>query len=575
MKHPSQFLALILLLSCSVTPPNRGPVVPRRVAPADSLSVYASVSEGERREITAGEFATAEWFRDNPIDPGKAGIGVLGSIPGMSRSLALRIVRARRAAGQGRSWIERLSPSDKAALHALEEYLRLPGEPRRRVKARLLRRGIGSRGRESANYRISLTEGKWKAVCRIRDGSAERELSAYLSFSALDGALGIHAGDFLPDFGMGLLLSGYNASSPLHGGYFLRKRGRFFGRASFYCSTLRGIAATVAERNFGAALFCGRPRRDVSGNMELDTDVVFGARIHGGGGGGSLGLTLYAGDSSPPGTLASLDGRLNRGKLALGGEIALDAAGRPAAVWGMYLDGGKLRLGFLFHGLPQGGGTRFCWIPGKLGGTSLYQRGLAVLLARSVRRRFRLTGSYERSRSGSAFEYRRRDVFRLEAEYKLKPLLARFSWVRRTERRAGKIPWPDTEDAGISESGTAGVLLSGNVGRFVRSRLSIRSVSSNNSGGYMLAPSVTLAGLSSHMKATAAFCIYRSIEGRAVFRFYEPSLPGSFPWITTSGDGGRTVFLVSIGSGGVVFSCRLSTDEFRRGEGSVQASFDF
>lgn len=183
-----------------------------RFAGRDLESSYESI-DGERDDAL-GAFDTIERLKDDPIDPRRASMEELLSIPGFPEPLARNVVRAIHERGSGRRWVDDLTPPERAQLYRFEEFLRLPERSSTSGRFRITESGVGSESPRRSDIRSAVAGDCWKVLARSRGFDVNRQSSLYASTAILAGALRFHAGSLVPDCAMGLVFGGgFNAYS--------------------------------------------------------------------------------------------------------------------------------------------------------------------------------------------------------------------------------------------------------------------------------------------------------------------------------------------------------------------------
>ncbi|MCK4236089.1 MAG: hypothetical protein KAX38_03145, partial [Candidatus Krumholzibacteria bacterium] len=469
----------------------------------------------------------------------------------------------------GTKWLSRLTPPERETLYRYREFLVLPDRPPTRVSMRISEDRIGSSGLERSDAFISILGDRWKVISRARASVYGRPASFYISSEAMSGRFRLHGGDFLPDFSMGLLFCAYVFSYPFTGGYPFRGYRWLVGRTSFYGRSIRGLAGEVWLGRARAIFFTGSPRYYRSGSFHLEGERVCGGRIEFGAVGGEAGFTVSGDPSSAGGRLLGVDARWRIGKMVLGCEVACDGRARIAGTWGMSLRGKVFDAGILLHGCPYRLGNRFGCTAGR-GASAPSRRGIGVVLRRRIPRRIEIRASLERSSSRAGFDLQKRDLKRVEIVKKWKGGSIKLSFRLKNRESFENVPCPGGESMTFSTSKNLNLLYVWRLRRDLRLRTSLGCPWGKDYVGVLLSPSLGVSLFSGRIMVSAACSIFRSLEGKAIFHFYEPSLKGSYPWSTVSGDGCRTVLLVNSSFGAFGLSGRIVADSTRGLEARVQ-----
>lgn len=530
-----------------------------------------SVAGGEECELMREEFEGVERLKEDPIDPRKAGVAELLSIPGFPRELALAVKSVIKNHRSGASWLEHLSPPDRELVYRYREFLILPARKPNRFKAKMLAKWIGPGEYGRYDLFSSLVGDRLKIIVRGRVEGDIRHASFFVSKRVFAGSVCLHAGDFMPDFAMGLAFSGYFQDYPFSGGYPLRGYRWMTGRTSFYGTSFRGFSGEMWRGPMRVLFFTGWPRSFTAGVCRYEDRPVRGGRIEISLGGGEAGATAYI--DPLRGGLIACDGRLRFGDLACGYEAVVGAR-RNAATWGISYKTRALDAGFVLHVFPNHLGNRFGASPGSGGGSSRAGRGVGLVVCRSLPRAFTVRASFERYARYYGSQSQCRDVFRAGILKKWKKFSMEASLKSKRYGLFQGIPYPTDEvQPGIYEN-TAKVNMMYTRRRAIRFKVSGSCPWGDGHAGLQVSPSLRLRLFAGSIDVTAFFSMYRSITGMPAFYYYEPSLEGTYPWKVVRGDGSRGVLEVTLSTRTVSLSWRLAVGSQTTGDMSICAAVE-
>jgi len=555
-------MLVLALLSCGNS----------RFAARDHGSSYESV-DGERDDALAA-FETLERLKDDPVDPRRASIEELLSIPGFPEPLARNVVRAIHGRRSGRSWVEDLTPPERAQLYCFEEFLRLPERSSTSVHLRVTEDGFGSEGPRRSDCRSALAGDCWKVLARSRDFDVDRQSSFYASTAFLAGALRFHAGGFVPDCGMGLVFGGGFNDYPLSDTRPMRGSRWITGSTSFYGRALWGGAVELWHRDLRAVFITGRPRTFKSDRFELDRQPVRGGCVSLNRGSLDAGLSAVRSEGAPCGAVCGINGRWNAGGLGVAFEVAGDGSGDPSCAWGVSYRGGKTRSAFFFHAIPPGMSGPFSRIDARQLAPAYSYHGVTAAGEREILRGIRVRASLEHYARSDGFGEDGRDVFRVECERGGGKLRVRLAWSSRTENGSRLIPCPGEGGADSDRDAGLGFLSAVKIGGGMTGKISSRYSEGIGHRGVVVSPSISLGLLSGRITLSGTFTAYRTFEGRQMHYFYEPSPEGAYPWIATSGNGNRGSFLMSFKYKGLGWLSKVVLQDGKPPEAAFQAALN-
>lgn len=525
-------------------------------------------------EETGDEFDLVESLRENPIDPCRAELEDLLSIPGFPRRLAMRVIEVTGDRSGRRGWIKRLTPPERHAVYSHREFLVLPDRPSTRFSSWLLGERLESHDPERKDGFFSCLGDGWRAFGRGKISPQGRAVSFNVSGSVFSGALSLCGGDFLPDFAMGLLFSGCSGLYPFSNGYPFRSRRWIVQKTSFYGNSLRGFAGEFWRGPLRAALFAGRPWVYDSGCISADDRRVCGGRIGFNVHGSVIGATFSRDPSYRNGYFFAADGKWRMEKLLIGGELACQGWDRFAGVWGMSFKGRVYEAGILSYSMPFGFGTGFSGLADGAVGDCLFRRGFSIVLRRRIRRRAEVRSAFERAVSQDDFKAKCRDITRVEVVNRWKGVSLKLAWQLKRYDHFDAIPYPGGDPPSYSNAHNFNVLLTWKFLNSYRLRASIRCPLGEETSGCLLAPSFSFPFFSDSIRATAAVYRYHPIKGMPVFYFYEPSFKGRYPWRSVRGGGLRGILLVETSARWFRFLWKVSAESGKGLETGLQVSVD-
>ena len=508
-------------------------------------------------EMSREEFESIERLKDDPVDPRKAGIEELLSIPDFSRELADAVIRARGERRPGTSWLDHLSPPERESIYRHAGYLILPARKATRYKVRVNAAGVGAAEHARYDGYSSLLGDGFKILLRARMAGERHYSSFYASKRLFSGSVRLHGGDFMPDFAMGLAFSSYHNDYPFSGGYPLRGYRWMAARTSFYGTSLRGCAGEVWKGSLRTLFFAGRPRSFSTGGCALDARLVSGGRIEIDLGFCSIGSTAY--HDPRRGSLASFDGRCKAGLIAGGFEF-IAGARRNAVTASVSYNARRIDAGIILHSFPGYLPNRFGASPHSEGGARRAGRGIGLVASRSFGRSLTVRGAYDRYIRYSGGGSLLRDVLRAGIARKCRGFNLE---VYLTSKRYGsrvEIPYPAQGVQSVKTAHTLKTNMMYHRGATFRFKVAGGYIRGNGYAGYQISPSVYLGSLAGHVSIIAFFTAYHSLAGKAVFYYYEPSPKGSYPWRTVRGDGCRGVLSISLTARKFFFAWRSAIE---------------
>lgn len=524
-------LAALFLLSCGGA----------RFAAPDREGFDDAV--GDDPENAEVRFNAFERLRDNPVDPHRARVEELLAIPGFPASLAEEVVNAVHGSRPGKSWIDDLTPPERAELYRYDGLIILPKRRPTSLRERITADRLGASGRERIDSYSVCGGDDWRLLLRSRDFDLRRKATFYATGSVLSGAVRLHAGSFATDFGFGLVFGGGFGSDLLSGAYPFRGDRWIVGSTSFSERSLSGAAAELFVGKARAALVMGRPRIFGSKGFEFDGGPVLGGRFDARSGAWEAGAGAFPGAGASNRPIYSIDGRWKGAGVDIGLEIAGIGSGDPSCAWGASYRARRARLGLLFHAVPAG----VCGAWGRINARPLApshsQRGIAASTEIEPLRRLHLRASLERYAKEDGFKEESKDALRVECERDGKTLSFKLSWSSRIDGTVRLIPYPGEGIPEEDSDDSFGLLSIVRMTDWLSGRISTRYAVGNGRMGLVVSPAVSVSLLSDGLKAECSYAVFRALEGKPLHYFSEPSLSGAVPWMIASGNGERAAFV--------------------------------
>ena len=561
--------AALSIVSCGAsTHPGDGPAASGSGLGADEGTVRRESDEPERAR---DDFERAERLAENPIDPARAGVEELLAVPGLSEELARRIAAA---AGERDGSNERLTPDEIRELRRCREYLAPAGGSPVRAICRLTERSIARTGEESSDGYLALTGERWRILGRAkRAAGAGDAASCYMSGNLFSGALRLHGGAFVPDYALGLVFGGSGGSSLSSGAFPFRGPGRIAGTTSFFRRTVRGVGAEIRFRNVSAAAFEGMPLTYGAAGPQRGGDAVSGVRIEAELKGAGIGLSRSTGASESAKGNWAIDARWRSERLNAGFEVGFGGSREPAMLWGLSYRVPKTRAGLLLYLVPAGAAGAFGSVLGRDPGEASSIGGAAAAFERELARRIRARASIDRYERSDGSKARLRETVRIECERGGGSHL-KIGWIRAAEERRDLVPFPPEGEIEREISRSLYLQLEQRVFRNASAGFTLKRIDGTDGLGWLAAPVLRAALLSSRLRATAALASYRAVRGNPASCYYEPSLRGSYPMRIVSRNAEAGTILISCNISKLELLLHVSLEKDRRPEISAQASVD-
>ncbi|MCX5753187.1 MAG: hypothetical protein NTW97_06010 [Candidatus Krumholzibacteria bacterium] len=425
------------------------------------------------------------------------------------------------------------------------DHLELDDGPPVRATCRLTEGMISLPGKERTDGYLALSAERWKALCRGRrmDGAADA-ISWYLSGGAFSGAVRLHAGRFVPDFALGLLFGGSGGSSLSSSAFPFRSPRRIAGTTSFFLQTLYGAGGEVRCGGVYAAFFEGRPVTYEPNGTEAGERRISGARIEVRRSGAEIGISGSTGASESGRYVCGIDGRWRSDRMHAGLEIGFDRSGEPGVLSGFSYRVPGTRAALLLYAVPPGAAGVFGSVNGRTPGLTSSIGGAAVAAEREVFRRIRARASIDRYGRFDGFHETVRQSTRLECERRGRRNLLRLTWIRAGDARRDVVPYPPADQSGLVASHSLGLLSEFRIDGKTRIGVVLKRIEEADGLGWLVAPVLRADLLSTRLRVTASFAAYRTVFGRPVCYFSEPSLRGSFPLCIVSRNTDRGALLI-------------------------------
>jgi hypothetical protein len=563
-------LVPLALSLCSCGGARSLPEAPWGIAPFDEGAAEGLAGATEDPEAAKDDFEAIERLRENPVDPSRASLETLLSIPGLPPALAARVAAETSRGAPGR-WIDRLTPPERAALRRFGDLLVLPDERPRRVTARATAAGIASgRPGDEEGY-ASASSPRWKALWRTRRAGPAGGTAWYAAGECLSGAMRVHAGNLVPDFGMGLVC-GLSRPSPLSSGPrpLYAPRG-VVGSTSFSSVVVRGGAAELWRGPARALVFGGRPAAFDGARFERAGPDVRGARLGLRLGGAEVGLACASGLSAPGTMLRSIDGLWRGGAMDLGVEAAFPAGGEPAYLAAVSFRSPRTKGTLSIHSVPPGIGGKLAAPGGRSIGPSSSESALSASAEQALAERLRVRGSLDRYERATGFDIRRRRTTKVELERVWRRVSGKLSWSSAAEGRERVAPYPGAASPSLERTASLGAASTLRISKGARVRLTLRHVRGPLESGLLVSPGMTLSLFGGRVQSATSIAVYRAFRGTPTCWFYEPALQGEFPLAVASSDRSRCASVITIGVSTLRVSAKVELDERRPPDLSLQA----
>jgi hypothetical protein len=529
----------------------------------------------EDRELTEDEFDSLERLKDNAIDPRKADLDALLSIPDFPERLAKRVIEANRGVHSGGKWIDRLTPPEIEELYRYRDYLVVPEKHLVRLKGSITEDRIASGAGERREGRISLSASGLNALWRGRYSEEAHCSVFYLSAQAHGGFARIHAGSFVPDLAMGLLFGSCSPSYLFSGTYPFHAPRSIAGSTSFYGPTVFGGAVELWYRRAWGVFFLGRPRTFRSTRFELGAQPLLGGRLAVRLREGEIGFSGFHGASESGKMTYTIDGAWSFDAVRIGFELGITGEEAPACLWGLSYRTDRTRMGFLLHSIPPEVAGTFGRVNGRALGAEYQHTGATMVIEHELLPHFHARAAVDRYYRTAGYIDESKNVMKVECERRWRRLLLRLSWSSSIGKRERVIPYPAQSEPTVDRTGSLGLSSTFRIARGAVVKLSLRGPVENGVSGLLFSPAVSLRFFSGRFQASASGMFYRVFEGRPVCYYYEPSLAGIYPWRAASSNKERCSFVTSYSLSKLDVSCKTELEKGKPCETSFQAAFDF
>ncbi|MGD1048565.1 MAG: hypothetical protein ABR899_07435 [Candidatus Krumholzibacteriaceae bacterium] len=526
----------------------------------------------EDPDLAREDFDVRERLADNPIDPSRAGIETLASIPGFPEELARSIVAAARERRVEGGWLARLTPEEREELYLYRDYLVLPAPHPFHMSCRLTENRFSTGGEGVKDGYVSVNAGGWKALWRGKVSETGGGSACYLSGSLFADALRLHGGTFVPDYALGLVFGGSSQVSVLSSAYPFHSPRGIAGSTSFYSPAVLGAGAELRFRRFRGAAFAGRPRVYRSDHFEEDGGGVFGGRVELQEGNAVFGASGSSDASGSGRSICAIDARLAADRTKLGFELGSRGAGEPAILSGFSCGLGRSHAGLFLYSVPAGLRGTFGEIDGRTPGASNSAHGVTAAIEGEIVPRLKARAAIDRYSRADGLDERERRSVRVECERKWKRFMLRLTWVSTDDGHRDVVPYPGSLTGERSESSSLGVVSGIRIARQASLGFTLREVRDGDGLGYLVQPTARTSLFGERLKASVSLARYRAVKGAAVCYFYEPSLKGSYPWRVASRDTERAVFLIVLIINRLDVSFHAALDRERPPEISLQGA---
>jgi len=524
-------------------------------------------------ELTRDEFEGLERLSDNPADSRDAGLDELLSIPGFPERLGHRVVAEKGARG-GWSWLKGLTPPELEELYRFRDYLLLPERGRPRLDARVT--GDGLSGGEARRADCALAFSWDDRTARWRGRCGEERVSAwYLSCGTLSRAVRIHAGSFVPGFGMGLTSGGSFSSYLFSGTYPFHGSRRILGSVSFYGQSILGGAGELWHRRMRGVLYAGRMREYRSGRFELAEDWAWGGRLELPLGSWEIGISSVSEAAGVSRGVQTFDARWRSDETNLGFELGARASGEPAFLCGFSHRAGGTRAALLISSIPQGVAGAFGGVNGRSLGSSLSLNGATAVVERVFPSRIRVRTAVERFNRNDGFEERSRDALRVEAQRQWRGASLKLAWTSSVAGRGRRIPFPADVTPVRDETAALSLHSTLELSKEITFKVVLRGLRENNESGLFCAPALHARLFSGRLTVALSCAVLRAFEGAPACYFYEPSPKGIYPWLRAPTGAGRLASVITYNINKLNVSLKVALEEDAPPDCILQAAAGF
>ncbi|HVO76904.1 MAG TPA: hypothetical protein VMT60_02875, partial [Candidatus Bathyarchaeia archaeon] len=437
----SFFLIWVALLTASCGPSRdicRGLGSPPGASFDDDLAQRAIDDPEEAEE----QFLLREYLADNRIDPSRADVETLLSIPGFPEELARRVVASANGRSGNGAWIERLTPEEREDLYCYRDYLVLPSRHPVHMTCRFTDSRLSEPGSEVREGFLSLSAFDVKALWRGKLSNAGTGAAYYFSAGALADALRLHAGTFVPDFARGLVFGGSCGSYLFSSAYPFRRPRGIAGSTSFSSRTMLGSAAELDLRRIYGAVFVGMPRTCKSGTFELEDRAVLGGRLEVRRGHGAFGLSVSTPLAGPDERLYGADARYASDRVNAGFELAFAETGEPALISALSCRSSEGHAGLFSYVVPAGRRGVFGNIGGRTPGAATAARGVTATAEREIVPGFVIRGAIDRYVRTDVLDENGTRSSRVECERRWNRLTLRVTRTDADKEHLDLVPYP-------------------------------------------------------------------------------------------------------------------------------------
>ncbi len=492
--------------------------------------------------LSREEYEIIKELEDNPVSPAGKRVEALLILPGFTPE-AIQVIK--RAAKEYRGdWIDGLPPRVRRLVRRYAIFIKSPRPARRSYNIRLDGRKTGRSAEFSERMYFKIAGPNLLFTGQARAYGKRYPVSGYI-MSGLPFGIKVHAGDFLPDFGLGLIASRPVMIYPFSSWYPL-KRSRLISRGSyFYGESLRGGVLGFMARGGELVAFKGHRRRYSDLIFKTDPAWTTGVSARFSRGNSFVGLSIVEEeDDDTQYRLLGLDVRSCLFGIETGAEYAFSS--RSGSAWACGLrssDSGKAKCGVVFYGTRDGYSNNFGTIPANGRKPGDNQRGFALVLEERITGGISTKGYVERHCKWKGGEKSSKFLTRLRLIWETEAADCRLEWKRSEHFDRSLLPYPSfkKESSGYRKN-TVKLTVKKELGRYTRCRQVLAVPWSERFSGYLSSSSAKISMLDGKLLLNLCAAFHKSLKGRAYFYGYEPSVQGDFPWKYISGSGWRVAF---------------------------------
>jgi len=427
-----------------------------------------------------------------------------------------------------------------------ENFLDLPRRAGRRLEAgtRYAAAPLAALPREDLHLAVG-GERFLAAARRRREGESTWE-AFHAAWRPARG-LRLAGGDFVPDTGIGLVSSARRFSYRFLPGHPL-VAGSIRPWTGFYDSFIRGGYAGAAAGPVGGFIFSGRHAAHAPKGTRTGEGVISGLRLSAASRRTAAGLLVIAADPAAGGGSAGFDVAAAWGAGLVALEVATNAQGRSSAAWGCRVRRGRYAAGMIAYDAPWRATGPFWHLPGASGRAAAARSGMAAYLRAPLPGRSSLVASFGRHGWRDGFKSGTSEALWVRYEVRCRAASVRLTWTSGEGGRTDEIPCPPAPQTVLSRSQALELAIAAPVASCLRLRCGLRCAESAVADGVLADASLSFQPSRPGVRLEAGGAWYRSTRGRYAFRYYEPAVPGAYPWRTVSGDGARWFVVCSVGS---------------------------